>query len=81
MAKPSQEITHDEILKIIKEMVSKWGTQKELADHLGISNAYLNDIIHEKQAVSDKVARRLGYKRIIKYVQEPRKEKENDTSI
>jgi plasmid maintenance system antidote protein VapI len=70
MAKMQEEITHDEILKIIREMVGKWGTQKELADHLGISNAYLNDIIHEKQAVSDRVARRLGYKRVMKFTKE-----------
>jgi plasmid maintenance system antidote protein VapI len=70
MAKPKEEITQAEILSIIKEMVGKWGTQKELADHLGISNAYLNDIIHGKQAVSNKVAQKLGYKRVIKFVLE-----------
>jgi plasmid maintenance system antidote protein VapI len=74
MAKQREEITHDEILSIIKEMVGKWGTQKELADHLEISNAYMSDILNEKQAVSDKVARKLGYKRIVKYVSEDRKE-------
>jgi plasmid maintenance system antidote protein VapI len=70
MSKPKQEITHDEILSIIKEMRVKWGSQKELADQLGISSAYLSDIINEKQLVSDAVARKLGYTRIVKYVPE-----------
>ena len=70
MSKPKLEITHEEILSIIKEMKVKWGSQKELADHLGISSAYLSDIIREKQKVSDAVARKLGYTRIVKYVTE-----------
>jgi plasmid maintenance system antidote protein VapI len=70
MSKPKAEITHDEILKIIKEMKVKWGSQKELADQLGISSAYLSDILHDKKVVSDMVARKLGYTRIVKYVPE-----------
>jgi plasmid maintenance system antidote protein VapI len=70
VSKAKDEITQEEILAIIKEMVGKWGTQKELANQLGISNAYLNDIIHEKQAVSDAVARKLGYKRIVRFAKD-----------
>lgn len=70
MQKPKDEITQDEILAIIKEMAKKWDTQKELADHLGISNAYMSDILAGIRPVSQGVARKLGYKRVIKYVQE-----------
>jgi plasmid maintenance system antidote protein VapI len=70
MSKPSQEITQEEILEIIKEMAKKWDTQKELAEHLGISNAYMSDIIAGIRPVSDGVARRLGYRRIVKYTRE-----------
>lgn len=66
MAK-EQEITHDEILETIRQMVSKWGSQKAVADHLKISNAYMSDILAEKRDVSDTVARRLGYTKIVKY--------------
>lgn len=61
------EITQEEILEIIREMVSKWGSQKAVADHLQISNAYMSDILAEKRDVSDSVAKRLGYTRIVKY--------------
>ena len=67
MAKPSQEITQDEILEVIEEMVKKWGSQKNVADHLEISNAYMSDILAGLRPVSDAVAKKLGYKRVVKY--------------
>jgi plasmid maintenance system antidote protein VapI len=70
MVKPKEEITQAELLGIIREMVDKWGSQKELADHLGISNAYLSDIIRGNQAISSSVAKRLGYKRVVKFIAE-----------
>jgi plasmid maintenance system antidote protein VapI len=70
MIKPKEEITQAEILEIIKEMAKKWDTQKELAEHLGISNAYMSDILAGIRPVSDGVARRLGYRRIVKYTRE-----------
>ena len=67
MAKLKEEITHDEILEIIRAMVRDWGSQKQVASHLQISNAYISDILNGARDVSDTVARRLGYKKIIKY--------------
>jgi plasmid maintenance system antidote protein VapI len=70
MAKDKEEITQAEILEIVVEMSKKWERQKDLADHLGISNAYMSDILAGVRPVSDRVARKLGYKRIVKYTRE-----------
>jgi plasmid maintenance system antidote protein VapI len=70
MSKPKEEITQEEILDILKQMAKKWDTQKELAEQLGISNAYMSDILAGIRPVSDGVARRLGYRRIVKYTRE-----------
>lgn len=70
MAKPKEEITQEEILEIIREMAKKWDTQRELADQLGVSAAYMSDILAGIRPVSDGVARRLGYRRIVKYTRE-----------
>jgi plasmid maintenance system antidote protein VapI len=67
MAKPTQEITKEELANILGEMVTKWGSQKAVAEHLGISNSYLSDILSGMRPASDTVARKLGYKRIVKY--------------
>jgi plasmid maintenance system antidote protein VapI len=64
------EITQEEILEIINQMVSKRGSQKAVADHLGISNAYMSDIIAQNRPVSDSVAKRLGYTKIVKFRKE-----------
>jgi plasmid maintenance system antidote protein VapI len=69
MAKDN-EITHEEILENIRLMVSKWGSQRAVADHLDISAAYLNDILHERRDVSDVIAKRLGYTRVVKFKKE-----------
>jgi plasmid maintenance system antidote protein VapI len=65
-----EEITQEEIVNIIEEMVRTWGSQKAVADHLGISNAYMSDILAGARKVSNQVAGKLGYKRIVKYAKD-----------
>jgi plasmid maintenance system antidote protein VapI len=64
------EITHEEMLKIIKAKVDELGSQKKVAEYLEVSSAYLNDILSEKRAVSDAVAQKLGYRRVVKFRKE-----------
>jgi plasmid maintenance system antidote protein VapI len=68
------EITEEELLKILAQMVDKWGSQRAVADQLKISAAFMSDILAGNRPVSDTVARRLGYAKVIKF----RKEKETD---
>lgn len=70
MAKEKQEITQEEIAAIIEEMAKRWPHQKDLARQLEISNGYLSDILSRIRPVSDRVARKLGYRRIVKYTRE-----------
>jgi plasmid maintenance system antidote protein VapI len=65
-----QEITQEEIIKIIEEMVEKWGSQRSVADQLEISAAFLSDILNGNRPVSNKVAKRLGYRKVVKYTRE-----------
>jgi predicted transcriptional regulator len=65
-----QEITQDEIKGIIEDMVQKWGSQRKVADHLGISAAFLSDIINGNRPVSNQVAQKLGYKKVVKYARD-----------
>jgi plasmid maintenance system antidote protein VapI len=66
----NNEITEEEILEIIKQMVDKWGSQRAVADQLDISAAYMSDILKGNRDVSDTIARRLGYSRIIRFRKE-----------
>lgn len=65
-----QEITEEEIKGVIEQMVKAWGSQRKVADHLGISAAFLSDIIHGNRPVSNKVAQKLGYKKVVKYARD-----------
>lgn len=43
---------------------------KEVARLLGISPSYLSDIINGRREISDKLARKLGCRRKVEYVEE-----------
>ena len=51
-------------------MVEKWGSQRKVADQLGISAAFLSDIINGNRPVSNQVAQKLGYKKVVKYAKD-----------
>jgi plasmid maintenance system antidote protein VapI len=58
---------NDGMLIILKKMVKEMGTQKKVAEYLGISQVYLSDILSDRRSISDQVAQKLGYHRIVKY--------------
>jgi plasmid maintenance system antidote protein VapI len=62
-----QEVTQDELKGTIEQMVKQWGSQRKVADHLGISAAFLSDIINGNRPISNKVAQKLGYSKVVKY--------------
>jgi plasmid maintenance system antidote protein VapI len=51
--------TNEAIVKLL-EMVAQAGSQQSVASHLGISAAYLSDILKGKRGVSKQVAKKLG---------------------
>jgi hypothetical protein len=63
-------IPYDEAVKLLREVVRKNGSQFAAARELDISPAYLGDILAGNRAISDNVARKLGYKRVIVFVKE-----------
>lgn len=54
-------LTQKELLKELHKAVKEAGTQKQWAEQNGISAAYLNDILKGKRAISEKMAKKLGY--------------------
>jgi hypothetical protein len=51
------------VLETLKEIVHDAGSQKKVAEDLGISAPYLHDILEGKRDVSDNIARKLGFLR------------------
>lgn len=61
-------ISQDKALEMIRRIVTDEGSQTEAAKRLDISVAYLRDILSGNRPVSDRVARKLGYRRAVVYV-------------
>lgn len=57
--------TEHDMLDLLTEMVELHGSQRKAAAHLGISAGQLNDVLHGRFPVSDTIARKLGYERVV----------------
>lgn len=60
-------ITHTQALKIIQQMVRDRGSKVAVAKELDISPGYMADILSGRKAISDAVARKLGYRRVVMF--------------
>lgn len=58
-------ITHEKAIELIRQKVKAHGSQIKTAKELDIAPAYLSDILNGRRDVSDSVARKLGYRRVI----------------
>jgi len=52
-------------LHVLKQFVSAHPTQLEAAQELGISQAFLSDILHERRSVPVRILENLGLKQIV----------------
>ncbi len=68
--KKPNTISHEDALNLIREIVKRQGTQLKAAKELDISPMYLSDILNGKSSISDNVARRLGYRRVLVFEKE-----------
>lgn len=64
---PSNIITHEKAIELIRAIVKDKGSQFAAAKFLDISPSYIGDILANKAAISDNVARKLGYRRVLAY--------------
>jgi plasmid maintenance system antidote protein VapI len=58
--------TTEQILDELKRRVAGV-TQKEAAESLGISTPYLFDLVRGRRAITDKLAAKLGYERVVRW--------------
>lgn len=67
MVKTETRITPDDAIELIEDLITELGTRSKAADALGISPQYLSDIMSGARAISDNVARKLGYSKVVYY--------------
>lgn len=60
----------DSLLAKIEQMTERL-TQKGLAQHLGISTSYLNDVLKRRRTISAELAEKLGYQKLEIFMRKP----------
>jgi hypothetical protein len=60
--------TEHDMLDVITGMVEKARSQRAVAEALGISDSYLNDVLQGKRSVGAALVRRLGYGKVTVFV-------------
>jgi len=53
--------SESEMVAILWDMVAEHGSQKRVAEIIGITPTYLSDILHGDRKISESVSRRIGY--------------------
>ena len=61
---PATTLTTAEVLAALREAVDAAGSQRTYASSIGVSQAYLGDVLHGRRAAGDRVLAALGMRRI-----------------
>jgi transcriptional regulator with XRE-family HTH domain len=56
-----------QLIKMLWVLVEKEGSQKQLADKLKVSPAYLNDVLNEKRDPGESILKPLGLRKVVRY--------------
>jgi plasmid maintenance system antidote protein VapI len=65
-----EEITQEEARKLVRNLVDELGTQTAAAEALKVSKTMVSDILSGAREVTDNIAHKLGYKKVVKFVKQ-----------
>lgn len=65
MSLPATTLSNDEVLQALRDAVSAAGSQRTYATRIGVSQAYLGDVLHGRRHPSERVLSALGLRRIV----------------
>ena len=54
--------------KALRKLISELGSQKAAADRLGFTPSFINDVLQGRREMTDQLARKLGFKRVVTWV-------------
>ena len=66
-------MTRDELIELLQRKVQRAGTQAALAKELGITAAYLGDVLNGKRKPGPTLLNALGFCLVITYVKDDKK--------
>lgn len=66
---------NDDLVKLIQKEIERFGSQKKVADAIGITQGFLNDILRGRAPVTDQVAQYFGYTKVVGFIKDESKRK------
>lgn len=60
---------------LLRDAIARAGSQKELAQSLGISETYVSDLLAGRRRMAEGISRMLGYRLVIRYEPLPHAER------
>ena len=63
----TQVYSKKDVVAELEDLVFRLSTQKVLAQKIGISEAYLSDVIHGRREPGNKILSFLGYEKVVCY--------------
>lgn len=65
MSLPATTLSNTEVLSALREAVSASGSQRTYASSIGVSQAYLADVLHGRRSPGERVLSALGLRRLV----------------
>lgn len=65
MSLPATTLSTAEVLDALREAVNASGSQRTYAARIGVSQAYLGDVLHGRRSPGERVLSALGLRRLV----------------
>jgi predicted transcriptional regulator len=62
----SERVTSRQIVQLLRNAV-KMRSQREVADDLGLSPAFVCDVLKGRREVTERLARKMGYRKVVEF--------------
>jgi transcriptional regulator with XRE-family HTH domain len=63
-------VNEAQVIELIKQRANEAGSQKALAQELGVSEPYLSDVLKGRRSPSENLLNRLGIRKVVEFFQE-----------
>lgn len=60
-------LTEQEVIKRLRDAIEDAGGQREFARRVGLTPAYVNDVLHGRRALADRILAAIGVERGVVY--------------
>lgn len=60
-------LSESDVIARLRAAVEAAGGQRQFAENAGVSPAYINDVLHRRRGLADRILAALGVERVVTY--------------